>query len=96
MPLESLDLVIERYISTLGYSVSGSVADSKLFLVAAMELQIRRPEQVTIDGQVVKFDSRVLSAQIEEARRWIAANDTAATANSSSVVRYYDHSRIRG
>ena len=93
--LESLELVLERYINSLSYSVSGSVADAKLFLVAAMELQIRRPEQVTIDGQIVKFDSRILPAQIQEARRWIAANDTAA-ANPSSVVRYYDHSNIRG
>lgn len=95
MALSPLSTVVENYVTNIGYAITPDVAKAKLFLAAAMELQVRRPTSVTVDGQIVEFDYRAMAAQIQEARRWLAANDTTAS-QPSSGSRYYDHSDIRG
>ena len=94
--MEPLNIVAGRFFKNIDYSVTGDLASAKIFLSAALELQIRRPEETTIDGQQVKFDIKAIQTQITRAERWIAERDTSANSRPNSGARYYDQSNIRG
>lgn len=96
MALQPLSTVVETYVNNIGYRTQNSVVMANAFVEAAMQLQVRRAEQVTVDGQVVKFDQQALATQIAEAKQWVASNDTSASAIPNAGTRYYDHSNIRG
>lgn len=91
MALRPLQVVIEQFTDNIAYA---NAAGCQLFLSAAKELLLRRPKKTMIDGQVMEFDQQVILKMIDEATRWLAAQETALNPNSGA--QYYDQSRIRG
>lgn len=96
MAMRNIQLVVEDYVNTSSYEASVDVAAAKTRLAAALELSVRRPSKVMIDGNSTQFDYIALRDEIAYLRSWITANDTTtATDPSKGAVRTYDISDVR-
>lgn len=97
MPLTPINTVVEQYISNSLYEIHGSVAEAHLFLAAAMELSIRRPKRVVIDGDTSEWDHTATTRELARVRAWLQANGGInQSASADDRTRYYDHTNIRG
>lgn len=55
-----------------------SVGKARSFVTACMILLRRRPKQYTSDGQTAIFDEQSIREELARARRYVAANQSAA------------------
>ena len=94
MALSPIETVVEAFVDNMDYYTTGDVAKAALFINAATELMLRRPELTNIAGNVIRFDSSSLQSQLTDAKKWYSANKPST--GSGSNTRYYDTSQVRG
>lgn len=90
----SLEELVEQAENNLDYDLEGSVAKVKLCIIALRRIKLKRPREVTIGGNPVKFED--LMTMLEKAEAWWAANASTDDGATSSQSQYYDLSDIRG
>lgn len=95
--MQPIQTVLEQYLANISYEQHGSVSEAQLFLSAALELDLRKPTKVTIDGNATEFNFRALPGEIARCRKWLAAHGGLRAAGDSHDGRYYyDQSNICG
>lgn len=78
------ELAREAYHENASYDVDGSVAACKLFLVACRQLLELKPAMAAHGGRSAEsfeFDVTLIRDQLNDARRWLTANDPARAGN---------------
>jgi hypothetical protein len=84
--------VWDQFDNAAAYDVDGSIANAKLFIEACRILQRRRPVRISADGTSADFDGQAIQKALDDAREWLALNNTSANGGS---VRHLDFRNMR-
>jgi len=99
MSLDSNSTLTEikaAYDDNADYDLVGSVTKCKTFIHAVRLLMRRMAEEVQHGNERIRDDYRKLQAELQEAKAWLAANDTSATTSTTSgSVRFADFQDFR-
>lgn len=74
------------------YDVDSSVSKCQAFIEACRILMRRRPVRTFAGGQSADFDGQAIQKMLDEARAWLATNNTSANGGS---VRHLSFSYLR-
>ena len=84
--------VWDAYDNNASYDVDESVSKAEAFIEACRILLRRRPTQVSVDGTSSSFEAGAIRQELEDARKWLATNNTSANGGS---VRHLDFRNLR-
>lgn len=82
--------VWDEYDTTASYEEDASVAYAKRFITACRILLRRSPTQITTGGQSAVFDSQAIRQALDDARDWLASNNTSANGGSVRHLSFRD------
>lgn len=82
----------DAYDDNASYAEDASASKARTFITACRILLRRRPTSISVDGQVVAFSAASIEKELENARQWLATNNTSANGGS---IRYIDFGNIR-
>lgn len=74
--------VWNAYDDNSAYDVDASVDKAKLFIEACRILLRRRPNQISVDGTSTTFEAGAIQKALDDAREWLALNNTSANGGS--------------
>src|SRR5215207_8957877 len=74
------------YVDNASYEEDASVAKAKAFITAARILLLKLPEESGTRESHLKLSKAEIAAQLEQARTWVAANDTGDSGSSGPRV----------
>ena len=80
------------YDDNAAYDVDESVSKAEAFIEACRILLRRRPNQVSVDGTSTTFEAGAIQEALNDARKWLATNNTSANGGS---VRHLDFRNLR-
>jgi hypothetical protein len=84
--------VWDCYDDNASFREDASVAKAKAFITACMLLMRRRPVRISADGTSADFDGSFIQKALEDAREWLAQNNTSSNGGS---VRHLSFSNLR-
>lgn len=85
----------QAYLDNADYADVGSSAKARAFIVACRSLLILQPSRSMATSHQVEFMPQLISAQLQEAKDWLAINDPAAAGKGGGHKRYFDISGMR-
>lgn len=74
--------VWDAYDDNAAYDVDESVSKCQYFIEACRILLRRRPNQISVDGTSTSFEAGAIQKALDEAREWLALNNTSANGGS--------------
>lgn len=84
--------VWDAYDDNASYQEDESVTKAQAFITACRLLLRRRPNQISQNGQSVAFEAGAIQKGLDDAREWLALNNTSANGGS---VRHLDFRCLR-
>lgn len=84
--------VWDEYDDNASYEEDESVSKAQAFITACRFLLRRRPNQISVDGTTTAFEPGAIQRALDDARKWLALNNTSANGGS---VRHLDFRYLR-
>jgi hypothetical protein len=84
--------VWDAYDDNASYEEDASTTKASAFITVCRVLQRRRPVRISADGTSADFDGQAIQKALDDAREWLALNNTSANGGS---VRHLDFRNMR-
>ena len=81
------------YIDNADYEEDESVSKAKAFITACRQLLVLLPQKSALDGTNIEHDLKNIADEMQNARNWLAANDTSTSGRTRP--RFFDLSGFR-
>lgn len=89
----TLDQIKDAYADNASYAEDGSATKAKAFITACRLLLLKLPNVASKGGESLEFDRSLLRDQIEDASRFVAANDTGTGTGRVGILSVRGFSR---